>query len=276
MIVVFGASTDIGRRLCVRLSAAGYATRPVSRLGVNRADLLSGQGVREVLADADVVVSCAHAKFTPAILDHCAPMLKSLVLTGSAWRYSQVPNPRADQVRDAEALFLRCQYNGVMLHPTMIYGGAQENNIKRLLTLIDRLPVIPAPGGGNNLVQPIYVDDVVECLFSATTLSWQEKHVIPLGGQSLRWREMAQICARSIGRSKPILNVPIAPVVALLSLLNKLGGRKIDSDVVRRFGENVDVSTEDMTRLLAVRPRDFERGMALAIRDWRNQGVLSL
>ena len=138
MIVIFGASTDIGRRLASRLTDANLDFRRVSRSagGDMQADLSTGAGVQAAMQGVDTVVSLAHSKFTGRILDAMPVTVSKVVLTGSAWRYSEVPNIRADQVRNAEALFLNRKCNGVMLHPTMIYGGEQENNIKRLLRAI--------------------------------------------------------------------------------------------------------------------------------------------
>jgi uncharacterized protein YbjT (DUF2867 family) len=157
MIVVFGASTDIGQRLVDKLRSEGLACRKVSRT-INdavRADLRTGDGVADAISGADVVVSCAHAEHTGAIL-RASPSSVVLVLVGSAWRYSQVPNARADLVREAEALFLESDHRGIMLHPTMIYGGSQENNIRRVLQVMRKIPFIPAPGRGRQIVCPIY------------------------------------------------------------------------------------------------------------------------
>ncbi len=172
---------------------------------------------------ADTVVSCAHSKFTGQILGAMHGDVSKVVLTGSAWRYSEVPNWKADQVRDAEALFLKSNPNGVMLHPTMIYGGEQENNVRRLLQAIRLLSVIPAPGGGNQIVQPIYIDDVVDCFVAAVTRNWQGAHVLPLAGPPLKWCEMVRSCAESIDCSKPIIGVPASPIIVVLTILNKIG-----------------------------------------------------
>lgn len=69
-----------------------------------------------------------------------------------------------------------------MLHPAMLYGAAQERNIHRLLSFIRRFPVLPVPGGGRHLVQPIHVDDVAACLAAAVKRNWSGSHVIPIAG----------------------------------------------------------------------------------------------
>src|SRR5579871_5170203 len=196
MIVVFGSSSDIGRRLAERFAAAGLPCRRISRRieGATPADLETGEGVPSALAGATTVVSCAHARFTKALLANL-PEGTKLVLTGSAWRYSRVPNSRAEQVRDAEAIFLASGFRGVMLHPAMIYGGDQENNIRRLLQAIRRFPVIPAPGVGNQTVCPIHVDDVVDCLFAAATREWKGARTIGIAGPPLTWRRMVELSA---------------------------------------------------------------------------------
>ncbi len=274
MIVIFGASTDIGARLSEKLRAAGLPHRRISRREGTFADLSSGFGVRDAMAEADVVVSCAHARYTQLIIENLPARPTNLVLMGSAWRYSAVPNKRADEVRKAEADFLASSHNGVMLHATMIYGGNQENNIQRLLRTLQRFPILPVPGGGRQIVQPIYVDDVVDCLFAAATTRWAGRRVVGLAGQPLSWRAMAMICARSIHRKCVIIPVPASLLSVAISILNKILAKSIDIGIVQRFGENVDIPLSDMANTLAVQPRDFEAGLRLAIENWRRQGVV--
>ena len=276
MIVIFGASSDVGRRLAAKLKEANLDFRTVSRFrgGDIEADLSTGMGVREALQGVETVISCAHSKFTERILDAMPSSVSKVVLAGSAWRYSGVKNDRADQVRNAEMLFVKSNHSGVMLHPTMIYGGEQENNIRRLLRAIRLLPFIPAPGGGHQIVQPIYIDDVVDCFFAATVRSWQGSHVLPLAGPALSWREMVTSCAVSIQCPRPIVAVPALPIIAGLTVLNKIGIKQVDADMVRRFRENVDVSISAMMEGLSVRPRDFESGIGQAVADWTREGSI--
>lgn len=276
MIVIFGASTDVGRRLAAKLAAAKLDLRRVSRFGDGdiEADLSTGMGVQEAMQGVETVVSCAHSKFTDQILGAMPSSVSKVVLTGSAWRYSEVPNQRADQVRNAEVSFLKSNRSGVMLHPTMIYGGEQENNIRRLLQAIRQLPIIPAPGGGNQIVQPIYIDDVVDCFLAAVNKDWRGAQVVALAGPPLTWREMVENCAASIHCPRPIIGVPASPIIAALAILNKFGIRQVDADMVRRFGENVNISVSEMVGNLSVQPRDFERGIRQAVADWKRGSAL--
>jgi nucleoside-diphosphate-sugar epimerase len=276
MIILFGATTDIGRRLAAKLIDAGHDVRTASYSGTGdfRVDLSSGAGLDRALRDAHTVVSCAHAKFTEAILGNLPASVSRVVLTGSAWRYSKVPNDRADQVRKAEGAFLDSGVDGVMLHPAMIYGGMQENNIRRLIGVLRRIPFVPAPGGGNHEVQPIYVDDVTRCLYAAAIAPWKGPNVVAIGGEPMRWRDMVAMTVEAAGLRRPLIPVPLWPAIAAASILNQIGVRKIDPNVFRRFAEDVKIPLADMADRLGVKPISFREGISLAMTEWHALGVI--
>ena len=150
MIAVIGASGRIGVELCRALSEAGRAYRPVVRDAArwaatglpgtpHLATLEEPERLAAALEGASVVVSTAHARNTPAVLN-AAPADARLVLVGSTRRFSAFPDAHGNGVRAGEAAFLASGRPGVMLHPTMIYGGPGEQNVQRLAALLRRLP----------------------------------------------------------------------------------------------------------------------------------------
>lgn len=269
MIVMFGASSDVGRRATARLLDAGVALRLVARdcTGLDpRADHFAGDisDAPAAARDADVVVSCAHARFTQQILDATGSRAPTLILLGSAWRYSKVPEPRGLEVVNAEAALVQSGRNGVMLHPTMIYGGWQENNLRRLLNVIRRWPVLPIPGGGLNLVQPVFVEDVALCIVAAAMRVWQGPHVIPVCGPApMHWRDMAKACASAMGHRRLMLPIPLGPAIRAVALAQAIGlGLPFDLNMLRRLQEDVTFPLQPMRDELGVEPRDFATGLA--------------
>lgn len=269
MIVMFGASSDIGRRAASRLLDSGLAVRLVSRSAAgldSRAEHYEGDipGALDAVRGADVVISCAHASFTMQILDALETRTPKLVLVGSAWRYSGVYEARGHEVVAAEAALLDSGRNGVMLHPTMIYGGTQENNLHRLIDAIHRWPVLPIPGGGSNLVQPIHVDDVAQSIVAAVTKDWNGPHALPICGPiPMRWRYMLDACVNALGYRRVVFSVPLRPAIAALQLLQRTGVMPpIDPNILLRFREDVSFSTIPMNTHLGIYPRDFESGLS--------------
>jgi nucleoside-diphosphate-sugar epimerase len=281
MIVMFGASSDIGRRATAHLLGAGHAMRLVSRNPDKfdpRAEHVTGDAsdARAVTEGARVVISCAHARYTRQILDGLNSSRPILVLVGSAWRYSKVYEPAGQDVVQAEEAFSASGRDGVMLHPTMIYGGVQENNLRRLFATLRRSPVLPVPGGGSNLVQPVFVEDVALCIAAAATRTWQGTHVIPVcGPQPMRWREMAEACMAATGRRLPMLSIPLTPAIAMLELARTIGIRApLDPNVLRRFQEDVTFSPQPMRDQLGVAPRDFASGLAQMLAEDAPRGCV--
>jgi uncharacterized protein YbjT (DUF2867 family) len=230
-----------------------------------RAERVTGDmsAAARLTRDADVVVSCAHARHGFQLLEGLPDRVQHIVLVGSAWRYSRVPNPDADAVRQAEQAFIASRRNGVMLHPTMIYGGRQENNLRRLLNAIQRSPILPLPGGGKHLVQPIHVDDVAASIAAAVKRTWKGPSVIPIAGpRAIRWRDMAAICIDVLGRRCWMMPVPLRPAIDAVKFLRMLGiPMPIDANELLRFREDVNLPTAAMRNELSVLPRDFETGL---------------
>ena len=164
---VIGASGRTGAQLCrslqgdfvpvvrdpARWAATGLPGTP------RVADLADLPALRAALSGATRVVSCAHARHAAAVIA-AAPPDATLVLLGSTRKFTRWPDEHGEGVKQGEAAFLASGRRGVMLHPAMIYGAAGENNVQRLAALLRRLPIVPLPGGGRALVQPIHQDDV--------------------------------------------------------------------------------------------------------------------
>jgi hypothetical protein len=67
------------------------------------------------------------------------------------------------------------------------------------------------------------------------------------------------------------VTIPISPAITLLEILRRMGVKALSPDVLRRFSENPEFSTQEMTSLLGVVPRPFEAGIELAMRGWENR-----
>ncbi len=115
------------------------------------------------LAGAGRVASTAHARHAPAVLA-AAPPDARFVFLGSTRKFTRWPDAHGNGVLAGERRCCASGRPGVMLHPTMIYGAEGEDNVQRLAALLRRLPVVPLPGGGRALVQPIHQDDVTALL----------------------------------------------------------------------------------------------------------------
>ncbi len=274
---IIGAGGRSGAALLRALLAQGIGVVPVVRdagrfaaaphplLAPPRiADLTQPATLRAALADATRIVSTAHAR-TTALLLTAAPPSAMLVTLGSTRRFTRWMDAHGAGVLAGEAALLGSGRAGVMLHPTMIYGAAGEDNVRRLAALLRRLPVLPLPGGGRALVQPIHQDDLTRCLLAALAGEWAAPAALVVAGPApLSYADFVRAVARAAGLAPPrIVTLPAAPLMALAPLTAVLPFvPRIRAAEIRRLGEDKAFDIVPMSATLGVRPIPLDEGLA--------------
>ena len=276
---IIGASGRSGAALCRSLLADGEAYVPLVRSAARwaatglpgeprLADMEDAAALRMALADATHIVSCAHARYAPAILA-AAPADARFVFLGSTRKFTRWPDDHARGVLAGEAAFLASGLRGVMLHPTMIYGAAGEDNVQRLAKLLRWLPVVPLPDGGRALVQPIYQDDVTACIRAALEVEWTGPETLVIAGPApMPYVAFVRSIAKAFSLGPPrIIAVPAsllgvaAGVSALLPSVPRVG-----ADEIRRLTEDKAFDPAPMRTVLRIDSVDLETGLLNLIR----------
>ena len=271
---IIGASGRSGTALCRSLQADGVGYVPVVRDtarwdatglgGVPRVADLTGETLGPALAGATHIVSCAHARHIPAILA-AAPSGAVLIALGSTRKFTRWPDAHGNGVLAGERALLASGRPGVLLHPTMIYGAAGENNVQRLAALIRRLPVLPLPGGGRALVQPIHQSDVTRSLRAALSVAWNGPHAMVIAGATaLPYAEFVRAVAGAAGLRPPlIVPVPAALLLALTPLTRLPLLPRIEAAEIRRLLEDKSFAIDTMRTSLGIDPIPLDAGLAL-------------
>lgn len=120
----------------------------------------------------------------------------------------------------------------VVLAPSFVY--APGDRWLRLLERSSRLPVIPLPGSGRARCQPIWTEDVADCLRGALRESPADagsaaaasRRYELAGPETLTYDDVIRAMERSIGRERPIVHLS-APLAS--RLLEALEHRSLDS-----------------------------------------------
>jgi nucleoside-diphosphate-sugar epimerase len=272
-IAVIGATGNVGRALVAALGAHGAEVvaiaRTVSRLQqldgavYSRSIDLEGDGLmlREALGDAGCVINVAHARYTRKIIAALPNSAVRLITLGSTRIFTRFPDQKAAEMQDAEAAHAQ-GVNGVILHPTMIYGGA-DNNISRILNIVRWTPLVPLPQQGGALLQPIHREDVVRCLLAAISEEAGGAPVIIAGAQPMTYARIIQTCGRSAGRRVCVISIPLWGMLALAWVTRLVPGLpSIARDEVRRLLEDKAFDIGPMQARLGVTPCTFEEGLA--------------
>ncbi|HST75868.1 MAG TPA: NAD(P)H-binding protein [Acetobacteraceae bacterium] len=271
---VIGASGRTGLALCRALRADGVEVVPVVRdaakwaavgHGTPRvADLADATGLAAALRDARWIVSCAHARHAPAVIG-AAPGEARFVFLGSTRKFTRWPDAHGRGVQAGEAAFLASGRAGVMLHPTMIYGAKGEDNVQRLAALLRRLPVVPLPGGGRALVQPIHQDDLVDCIRAALDRDWgTPRGLVVAGPEAVTYADFVREVAAAAGLARPRL-VPLPASLLIAAALPTAVlpfVPTIRPTEIRRLLEDKAFDIGPMVATLGVRPISLQDGLA--------------
>ncbi len=275
-VYIIGASGRSGQALCRSLLADGVAVVPVVRNpdrweatglpgDMRIADLRSADALRAALQGATRIVSCAHARYAPAIIA-ASPPEATLVLLGSTRKFTRWPDAHGNGVRAGEAALMESGRNGVMLHPTMIYGAQGEDNVQRLAKLLRRLPVMPLPGGGRFLVQPIHQSDVIRCIRAALDRPGTGPDSLVIAGpEAVRYDDFVREVAAAAGLRKPwIIPFPLGLLIRAAGLTKHVTALpRVRPEEIRRLVEDKAFDIGPMRQMLGVEPISLAEGLAL-------------
>jgi len=259
----------------VALARSDTATAAVARHG---AEPLSGDfddpaGLPEVFSSArcSSLLNIASLGFghAPAILAaaRAAGLDRAVFLSTTAVSTTLPARSRAVRLL-AEEQIRESGLKWTILRPTMIYGAPGDRNLSRLLALLPRVPVLPVPGGGRHLQQPVHVADVAAGVLSAVERPESAGTTYDIAGpEPLSFAELLRVAAWAAGSRTRFVPVPLSPLVAVARGYELLAARPwIRAEQLERLAEDKAFSIEDAARDLGYAPRSFADGIVAEAR----------
>jgi uncharacterized protein YbjT (DUF2867 family) len=249
VLLLTGATGTVGLPLLRRLTAAGVPVRCLvrdpRRLGAERVrvqialgDLGDHLSFRHALRDIDTVVHLAAT-----IRDQPGGSIEEL--NGVAtWRLVRAAEragvrrfvffsalgastrSRARLMR-AKALAERAVEESSLEHvvfaPSITYSPGDR--YLRLLERMSLLPVIPLSGSGKSTYQPIWAEDVADCVVAALLEGVDAGTRFELAGpETLTYQDIVETAVRSFGRRRPLVKVPVGVTRRSLQTIELLTG----------------------------------------------------
>jgi uncharacterized protein YbjT (DUF2867 family) len=213
-VVVIGGSGLVGRNVVRRLTAEGHEAVPASRsTGV---DTITGEGLAEVMTDADVVVDVSNAPTweDEAVREFFTTSTRNLLAAGrdaGVWHHIAVTIVGAELLPDSG--YLRAK----VAQEAEIEAGDFPHTILRATQFFEFLPVIVEAGaeeGGirlsTGLMQPVAADDVAATLVELTTGASAEGRIELGGPEALGIDAWARRLFAATGDDRPVTGDPHA------------------------------------------------------------------
>jgi len=216
----------------------------------------------DALEGCEILASCAHIRHAGAMIQACRHAgVRRYLQMSSTRRYTRWPCPTSREVIAGERLITSSGLDHTILRPTMIFGGGRDGNVTRLLAWFRRHRWFPLFGDGSNLVQPVYVEDLVDAIVEAIRrpeISAGRDYTLA-GPEPLSHREFLLETARAAGVRRPLLpSIPPGPPLAAARLLPPaLAARALSAEQIRRFGEDKDADISRAVEELGFHPRPY-------------------
>lgn len=145
---------------------------------------------------------------------------------------SSVPAPGTAAALAREDLALA--QGACVLRPTMIFGRGRDLNITRLIATMRRWRVPFVPGSGNQMVQPLHVDDLCALVTCHRVQTGGGLYAVG-GAEALPLRELVGTIAELLGLRVPVVEVP-ARAIELAARFARLVGLRPDQ--IKRLTES--------------------------------------
>jgi uncharacterized protein YbjT (DUF2867 family) len=242
MILLTGATGNVGSKLLRRLTAEGERVRCLvrdpRRLGPERVR------VQIALGDLSDPGSFRNAMRGVKTVVHMAAPMRDQP-RGSIEELNGVATYRLVRAAEREGAerFVFFSAMGASEHaPTRFYRSkalaeraVAESSVPSTIfapsivyspgnywvTVMERLtwlPAVPIAGSGRTAYQPIWAEDVVDCVLAALERDGRDRARYELAGpDTLTYNDMARLVMRSVGRRRRLLHVPMPLVRAGLN-----------------------------------------------------------
>ncbi|MEN6625277.1 MAG: NAD-dependent epimerase/dehydratase family protein [Candidatus Sumerlaeia bacterium] len=248
-ILVTGAAGFLGAATVKRALAAGHGVRamirqgsPRARVGLPDADIVMADlGDPEALARAvaggiDAVIHCAATTSQGAPDEALSRrtnvegtrLLYQAAKAAGVGRWVQISSMSAHpgstsvygRTKLAADEVLRAESGPpvwTILRPSLIYGPGERGLVAKTVKLLEKLPVVPIVGSGNELMRPIYVDDVADAALAALASDAAQGRTYMIGGaDEVTLNEFMTALVKARGLKRPLLHLPI-PVALLMA-----------------------------------------------------------
>jgi len=290
MILVTGANGFVGRNLVRRLQKDGIAVRALvrnaakaARLRDLGAELVDGdisnmssleaamEGCEKVIHLVGIIQEAPGITFKGVHVDGTRNLLETAKKEGVRHFIYQSalgsrPNAKSQYHRtkwEAEELVRASGLPFTILRPSLIYGPGDLFTV-RLAETIKLSPVLPVIGTGQSKVQPIFIDDVNECIQKISMSDSYLNEMYEIGGpEQLTYEEVTKAIAAALGIRRPTVHMPMFFMRTMAKVAETvLSKPPVTVDQLIMLQEDNVCSMRDIREVFGIEPVRFRDGLS--------------
>jgi nucleoside-diphosphate-sugar epimerase len=178
----------------------------------------------------------------------------------------------SSEYKDIENCLIQSNSRFTILRPTMIFGGEKDRNISKLINYFERFRFFPVFGKGENLLQPIYANDVAIAVY-AVLQNYDaviDKSYNIAGKYPISYNRLLKIVAKEMNKDIMLVHIPYGISYLLVKFLNSIFKKApISTEQVMRMNENKAYDYSEAKIDFGFSPISFEEGIALQIKSYK-------
>ncbi len=227
------------------------------------------EGITTVLHLAAIIITEDSSLYTSVnaggtrnlIAEAEASVVSHFIHISSASVVYPKTTPYSVSKRVAEELVKKSRISWTIVRPTLIYGKKGGQEFDMFLDYLRRFPVVPFIGRGGSLKRPVFVEDVVDGLFTLACMRLGTGKVYNFSGpETISIIDFARFCLLLLNRAhKPIVCLPVGLCLAIAAIMKRtLKHPPLKWSVIAGITQDANLDPAEAVKDLGYAPRSLE------------------
>ncbi|MDW4067053.1 NAD(P)-dependent oxidoreductase [Staphylococcus saprophyticus] len=251
-----------------------FITNSTLNIIKHQGDLNDYEFVNKITQDIDVILHIAGIQTSKILFEKSVQnKVNWIIAIHTTGRYSKFKSASAEYIEiEDQLLELREKINITILRPTMIYGSKRDKNMNRLIKFIDRFPIYPIFGNGNNLMQPVNAKDLARSYIQVIEKSEATKNEnYNLSGKyPEKYKNLINTVSKYLNKKVIVIKLPIFLSYYLVKFSRNIIPKfPLNEEQVLRMKEDKDFTHLKATEDFGYNPMSFEEGIKEEINEYK-------
>ncbi len=189
--------------------------------------------------------------------------IRRVIFISTPRAISPVSTAYGESKREAEELIRSSSLDWTIFRPVLVYGPGDTKDLTRVADAVYRWPVVPVLGNGRFLIQPVYIDDLVQSIVRALENDVSIGKVYDVAGMSpLSFDEFISAAAGAAGKKCYRIHIPLNLAMIAAYILEKVSRNPLlTRDIVRGMALHKTGDVGPLHRDLGVSPKSAKEGL---------------